>query len=263
MKIILSLILLFSGYISAMESDESIAKKALSVEISAVKEGESKEVAAMCDQSFAQVEKGNYDKALSIATQGLEAYPTDFDMQTYFAMILGDSAGNFSIDLKEKMEKRSKEMFEALVLVIDKKDRRTYYWFLNEYCYRCSNYKRQYELGVQRVNEFWGTKNWNSSGYYSQGVGAANYARELLFKGEKELARDYAQKAVIAWAQYFTLKNTYYNAYVHYAIALAILGSKDEAEKALKRGTEIIQKDHREFQEVREFMSKASELGLI
>ncbi len=161
------------------------------------------------------------------------------------------------------MVQRSKEIFERLVLTIETQDRRTYYWFLNEYCYRLGDYKRQYELGVQRTNEFWGTINWNLWVYYCQGVGAANYARELLFKGEKELAQSYARKAVIAWAQYFTYPNDFYNAYVHYATALAILGSKDEAEKALKRGAEIIQKDHREFQEVREFMSKAGESGLI
>ncbi len=105
MKIILALILFLSGYIGAMESDEAIAKRALGIELSNVKEGESKEAKAFNSQASDQIKKGNYEKALRIITQGLETYPTNFDVQVYFATVLGDSAGEFPFILRKKWYK--------------------------------------------------------------------------------------------------------------------------------------------------------------
>jgi len=62
-------------------------------------------------------------------------------------------------------------------------------------------------------------------------------------------------KAMVSWAQYFTYKNDYYNAYVHYAIALGVLGYKEEMMRALLRSASFINKDltYFEFKEIIDF----------
>lgn len=98
-------------------------------------------------------------------------------------------------------------------------------------------------------------------GYYSQGVGASNYALELYQKGDKKLAQFYAQKALIAWAQCFSYDNNYYNAYVHYALSSGLLGYKEEMLRALQRSAELIHQDlnYPEFKKVIELINKVSE----
>ena len=153
------------------------------------------------------------------------------------------------------MIQRSKQLFERLMKEIDGQPKEASYILKNEYYYRFAKYREQYELGLCGVNEF-GSRCF--LGYYSQGVGAANYARKLLEIGNKQLALDYAQKALIAWAQYFTYKNDYYNPYVHYALALGILGYKEEMMRALRRSASIINQNlcYHEFKDVIDFIEK-------
>lgn len=57
-------------------------------------------------------------------------------------------------------------------------------------------------------------------------------------------------------AQYFTYDHNYYNSYVHYALALGILGYEDEMMKALQRSADLIHKDlsYTEFKDVTDFV---------
>lgn len=109
------------------------------------------------------------------------------------------------------------------------------YLFLNEYYYRYKLHQEQYENGLSAI-EWYAihAKEQLFRGYYFQGVGAANYAKQLIQKGEKELACEYADKAIISWAQHFSHKNDYYNSYVHYGLALGILGHEQEMMRAFK-----------------------------
>ena len=97
-------------------------------------------------------------------------------------------------------------------------------------------------------------------GYYSQGVGASNYAYQLYQEGNQTLAMVYAQKALVAWAQCFSYDNNYYNAYVHYGLTLGILGDKTEMLRALHRGAALIHQDlnYPEFKKVIEMVDKLS-----
>ena len=99
-------------------------------------------------------------------------------------------------------------------------------------------------------------KGWG--GYYSQGVGASNYAYKLYQAGNRALAMVYAQKALVAWAQCLSYDNNYYNAYVHYGLTLGILGDKTEMLRALQRGAELIHQDltYPEFKKVIELIDK-------
>lgn len=89
-------------------------------------------------------------------------------------------------------------------------------------------------------------------GYYSQGVGASNYAYQLYRQGHIKSAHLYAKKALVAWAKCFSYDNTYYNAYVHYALAVGILDNKEDMLRALQRGADLIHQDlnYPEFKKV-------------
>jgi len=222
---------------------------------------ETEEIAEM---AMKKVEELDYDGALALTVDGLEKYPTDFTLQSDLAALLGDHSNNFLSPMKDVMEQRAKEIFDDLIIQSENQPRQVFYPFKNEYFYRFAKYKEQYELGLQRVNEYWGTDEWmalGAKGYYCQGVGASNYARELLKQGNKKLALDYVQKAIVAWAQCFSYKNDYYNSYVHYALALGILGYKVEMMRALEHSAAIIGRDlsYLEFQEVIQFISEAEE----
>ena len=124
---------------------------------------------------------------------------------------------------------------------------------------------------MARVNAYWGTKEWlakgfgyypqGMGGYYSQGVGASNYAYKLSREGHKNLSQVYAQKALVAWAQCFSYDNRYYNAYVHYALALGVLGYKEDMLNALQRGADLIHQDlsYPEFEKVIESVNQIPE----
>ncbi len=168
-------------------------------------------------------------------------------------MVLGDYTMQMQGPLKQPMLEKSKAVFKKLMKEVDNQPLGVVFYFKNEYFARFEEYKAQYENGVARINAYWGKKEWlakgfgyyplGMGGYYSEGVGAANYAYEQYKKGHKKLAQQYAEKALVAWAQCFSYDNTYYNAYVHYALTLGILGHKEEMLRALQRGADLIHQD--------------------
>lgn len=223
--------------------------------------GQAKEVSKRASQ---KVHECNYEEAINITLEGLKKYPKNFTLQSDLAYLLSDcaevSAPDFmSEDLKNKMMYRSDQLFNKLMGEVDKQPKADVYRFKNEYFYHFRLHREQYELGVQRVADYWGTADWLTSGfggYYSQGVGAARYAQQLMQKGDRQLALDYAQKAIVAWAQFFGYCNDYYNAYVHYALALGILGYQEEMIRALERSASLIKRDlnYFEFKNVIDFV---------
>lgn len=238
------------------ESAENLVERALKTDLPKTDSSAPDKAYQINLQAFAKVREGNYENALEIVLNGLQQFPRYFGFQKHLATLLGDYSSHFSGTFKEAMLNRSKEIFNKLMKELDGHSRSRMYSFKNEYYFRFGMHCEQYELGLERVKEYFNTADWQDEGtwgYYSQGVGAAQYAKELLLQGNKNLAFDYAQKALVAWAQFFSYDNRYYNAYVHYALALGILGYKDEMLKALQRGREIIKKDHLEFQEVEKF----------
>lgn len=246
--------------------NENVVKQALQLELPITDKQIAEEARDFRWQAILKVkEEGNYGKALVINLQGLQKYPKSFILQDHFASLIGDYASMFDSPLKERMLQKSKDVYERLIHEVEGQPRRFYYSFMNEYYFRLAKYKEQYELGLQKVAEYWGTKEWEVFGiwgYYSQGVGAANYAKELLKQGKRELALEYAQKALVAWAQCFSYDNTYYNAYVHHGLALGILGHKEEMMKALKRGAQIIKNDlnYVEFKDVIDFIDESEKI---
>jgi tetratricopeptide (TPR) repeat protein len=208
------------------------------------------------------IEKGNYQEALEIVYKGLAVYPQSFMLQTYFAALIGDLSEQYTHPLKQKMIEKSKQAFNKLLSESAVQPKRDMYRFKNEYYYRFGLHEQQYISGQKMVDDYWKTPEWLTqdglSGYYYQGVGATYYAKQSLLQDKKQLALEYAHKALVAWAQYFSWENNFYNAYVHYALALGILGNTKEMMHALQRGADLIKKDlsYHEFQEVITFVGK-------
>lgn len=203
----------------------------------------------------------NYKDAILIVMSYLERFPENFAIQSYFAALTGDYSELTEEPFKQQLIDNAKNIFNRLRQESVNQSKDTLCLFTNEYCYRFALYKEQYENGLEAVAHYWETPEkltCGVRGYYYQGVGAANYAKILWLEGNKALATEYAHKAVVAWAQYFSHKNNYYNAYVHYALALGVLGHKEEMMRALKHSAQLINRDldYQEFKDVTEFFDK-------
>lgn len=244
---------------------DSVEERALKMELPPVGKVLCQEAQDIVKKAFKKVEKCSYHEALEILMLGLQKYPNNFILQSQFASVLGDLAETHCSDvLKDRMIAKSKELFEKLMHELQGQPQIEVFRFKNEYFYRFAQYKNQYENGKERVTYYWNKPEWDAKvygGYYCQGVGAAHYAKELILQRKKQEGREYAQKALVAWAQYFSYENDYYNAYVHYALALGILGYKDEMMRALQHSASLIKKDlsYREFTEVTDFIKMAEE----
>jgi tetratricopeptide (TPR) repeat protein len=222
-----------------------------------------KEATKIYQQVIEAVSKADYENALNISACEVKKHPNSFMAQMCLAAILGDYSELFAEPLKSSMIQKSKQMFEKLMGEVSFQPKKLAYKFKNEYYFRLGKHKEQYENGLEMLNDFYNTTEYNddicAAAYYNQGVGAAHYAKLLLLAGKRKEALEYAQKAIIAWAQYFSLVNTYYNSYVHYGLALGILGKKDEMMRALERSANLINRDlnYTEFKDVIDFINNS------
>lgn len=241
------------------EQKDTIIERALNLTLPSTSTTHTDEVDAFCTAASSKINACHYEEAINIILAGLEQFPDNFTLQSYLAALVGDTSEITPMSLQERMVDWAKAQFARLIQDAEHQPREAFYTLHNEYCYRFALYKEQYQIGCARVNEFWATDAWQTSGvkgYYCQGVGAANYARVLMQQGDTTLAQEYAHKAIIAWAQYFSYTHDYYNAYVHYALALGILGQTEEMYRALERSASIIGRDldYHEFKEVIDFV---------
>lgn len=246
------------------EQKDAIIERALNLALPPTSTVHADAVDAMNTAIINKVHKCKYEEAIEITLAGLEQYPDNFTLQADLAALIGDTSEITPMPLQERMVAWAKAQFLRLIQDAEHQPREAFYTLYNEYCYRFALYKEQYEIGCTRVDEFWATDAWQSSGvkgYYCQGVGAANYARVLMQQGDTALAQEYAHTAIIAWAQYFSYTHDYYNAYVHYALALGILGQTEEMYRALERSASIIERDldYHEFKEVIDFIAATAQ----
>lgn len=199
-----------------------------------------------------EVENANYGKAISLLTPLYNRYPRDFKVAKTYAMALGDYAECLKGARRTALKNRSRRLLLGL---LKKMGNLRWEWNIsarNEYYYHTGQFRKQYLLGREAAA---GGRNW---GYYGQGVGAANYAYEHALTGRRRLAAVWASRAIIAWESFMRFKADYYNAYVHYALALGILGRNQDMAAALKKSGMLSGKpdSYREFAEVREKVSK-------
>lgn len=196
----------------------------------------------------------DYKKATGILAPAYKKYPRAWNVARTYAMVLGDYAEEVGGARQKALKKRSCALLAGLLI----KTRGVRWEYVisarNEYYYHSAQFEKQYALGLEAAV---GGHRW---AYYTQGVGAANYAYVHAEKGRARLAALWAARAVVAWEEFFKYKDDYYNAYVYYALALGILGRIKEMEDALKKSAKLSKKpgSYREFAEVRRKISDLS-----
>ena len=89
---------------------------------------------------------------------------------------------------------------------------------------------KEEKLGAQR------------GGYYSQGVGAAQLAKNYGLSGKKKLALRWAKKSEQVWLKFFKLDPNWYNSYFFYAMSLAYQNRLKDCDKAFEKAARIAKK---------------------
>ena len=206
-------------------------------------------------ECWAFIKKANYKKATAHAKLGFKLFPDDTIAQFTYYSIMADYALSEDSLKFNKMHKEAtqgmKKLFKKTsgrgISIAFKKVMK------NEYYFQTKQYKKQYYLGItgyQRSKDF--------HDMYSAGVGGAQHALVLARKKNYRMAKNWAQKSVDAWKIYLDNHKTYYNPYVHLALAYGILGKKKEMMSSLKTSSKLCKKplSYREFQEVREWVDE-------
>ncbi|HEV2601796.1 MAG TPA: hypothetical protein VGT41_05910 [Candidatus Babeliales bacterium] len=211
-------------------------------------------------QALRATSDGDYEKSLATILHGLEKFPQSFTLQTYLAISIAHFSKLYNEPFKNILEKISKTVFDKLMNEVDEQPKADSYNFKNEYFHRFGMYLEQYEAGIAMMYDYWRTPEWThyaATAYYRQAVGATCHAKELLLKGKRKHALIQAQTALVAWAQHFNYADASHNALVHYALALGILGYRQEMMHALHQSAHLINKDldYIEFQEIITFIN--------
>lgn len=205
------------------------------------------------DGAWKAIMDADYKKAVSFLTPAYKRYPKDFRVINFYASTFADYGESQPEAKRRALKRRGCKLLFGLLRRLHGVSRELSYSTRNEYYYHSAQHDKQYRLGLESVRA--GSK-W---GYYSQGVGAAWHAYSHASKGCKYFAKLWAKRAVRAWENYFKFKADYYNAYVHYALALGILGRKVDMEAALKKSGRLSGKPD-SYQEFRDIKKKVSRL---
>lgn len=205
------------------------------------------------------IKKAEYKNATKHAKLGLKMFPDDTIAAFNYYSIMADYA-------LSKETKEFKQMHKEATLGMKKLFKRTSgrgisrnfkNLMKNEYYYQTKQYKKQFYLGVNLYK-----RHGDKHDMYSAGVGAANLALKFARLKNKKMADLWAKKSVESWEVYFEINKTYYNPYVHYALALGILGRKKEMMKSLKTSSKLCKKpmSYKEFAETIKWVSEISYL---
>lgn len=206
------------------------------------------------------IEKAEYKNATKHAKLGLKMFPDDTIAAFNYYSIMADYALSSQSKAFKKMHKEAVlGMKKLLGKTSGRGISRNYKKVMkNEYYYQTKQYKKQYYLGVNFYK-----RSGNKHDMYSAGVGAANFALEFARKNNKRMADLWAKKAVDSWEVYFEINKKYYNPYVHYALALGLLGRKKEMMKSLKTSSKLCKKPmtYKEFVETITWVGEISYLN--
>lgn len=203
------------------------------------------------DAAWKAIQAADYRKAINILTRVYKKYPKDSRVVSFYASTLADFGYSLPKAKQEALRKRACVLLKGVLGRLRWSSRELAYSTRNEYYYHSRQHDKQYYLGIEFVKA--GVKR----AYYSQGVGAAWHAYPHAKAGRWYLARLWAKRAVRAWENLFKFHDKYYNSYVHYALALGILGRMKDMEAALERSAHLSGKpaSYKEFAEVREKIS--------
>jgi len=173
-------------------------------------------------------------------------------MQSAYASILGDYSEQLSPRQRQRGKGQAVRLLRVLLHRLRGVEEIEAFRSRNEYYYHSGQFKKQYSLGREGVSRGM------VRAVYSQGVGAAWHAKQLAEMRKPRLARLWATKSVKAWKVFFRRVPDYYNAYVHYALAVGILDRPEEMDRARRVAGRLSRRpaSYREFREVRAIVGR-------
>ncbi|MBI2363179.1 MAG: hypothetical protein HYV15_07335 [Elusimicrobia bacterium] len=202
---------------------------------------------------FAPILKADYHAALKKAALWRKRHPGDFYLAARYASVLGDFAEECPPAARRRHRAESiRLMRDLLRRTACRPSPRVLGMLKNEYYWQTKQRRKQYRLGVDEARRGY------KGGHYSQGVGAAWHALELAQRGRRTDAGRWAARAVTAWKRFAKANPSYYNQFVHRALAEGVRGDIEAMESCLRLGARLARKplDYREFEEVREAVRK-------
>lgn len=172
-------------------------------------------------------EKGGAARRLARAF--LRRYPDDFRSRYYFAVSLSEITSGLS---KKEIARNKKRTVALLGRMMRTRRRLTpdeahdleneYYWFSEQP-------KRQYELGLRKLEER------APRGYYSCGVGAAMMALKAARAGNAAARDLWSKRSLDAWSCYHTEFGERFGSVIFEAVARGAAGDLTMMEKRLRR----------------------------
>ncbi len=213
-------------------------------------EGESEKVLNELKLIWKDANRSNhYRIAAKKASRLFKKYPTSFRLQSFYAMLLGDAAVEFSEKLRGEVQLISVKIMEKLIEQTEGQTPDSIAHLKNEYFWQTAQHLRQFRLGESEVAA-------GRKGYYSMLVGGAWYAHQLMGFDRIALARRWAKKSIEAWKEFRKYNTTNNNSYYHYALALGILGRLKEMDQVLTtyRKQVNISAEHKELVELKDMI---------
>jgi hypothetical protein len=270
-----SFLLLSILSIKLLASDTDIAQKVIAFQIQPIYQESYPEkihaAFALNDEAYKSIfYHGDYGAALEKFLVTLEQYPGDWRTQIFFAAITRFYAEKFQEPLKSKLIEKSQQIIikvrQEMQPFYDKLSLGDQDYVTDEYYWAMGMYKEQFELATQALQEISPHAKNKTFTYFVtyiwQGLGATHYARQLYEQGKQEQAAQWAQVGRIAWENALQYSNPrfegeYFAPYIHYALALGILGEKEAMMKNLNHAGQLLNNhNHFEIKNVLDWMSQ-------
>jgi hypothetical protein len=179
-----------------------------------------------------------YKTAYKFLTKISSSYPSSYYIASMLATLNAEDAFVLPEVQKKKIFAQAAKKLRPLLYSTKGATERLKGRNINEYYWFSEQHKKQYLFGKKEVAL--GINN----GFYSQGVGAANYAYNLFKEGKKTVGLRWAQKSQIMWEKYFEkVANDYHDAWYWYALALGLQGKDKEMNAALKKSAKLAKKN--------------------
>lgn len=198
-----------------------------------------------------KVLRGQYSAALRVARKALKQHPDNFVCLYQYAKLLGDWADELPKQKQKLYKKEATKILKKLTRRLAGKSWELRFGICLNYYYQSKEFHKMYAYGsrIVRVD--------GQRALYSQGLGACLLSYDYFLKGRALASQSWAQKSVRSWKKYNLASEKYYFAHYTYAKALALLGAKASAYKALKSAARLSRRKLSawEFKDVIELLS--------
>lgn len=176
---------------------------------------------------------GQYGKAYKVAKNLHQKHPSIFIFAYYEAVMTAEDEASFTSKQVDQRFKLAAKKLKKLISKFRKINPAYKRALRNEYFWFSKQPYKQYRLGISEQKKSY--PNAKRSGYYSQGVGAAQLAKQFALQNKKSIAVRWAKKSEQAWIKFHKIDPTWANSYSFYAMSLAFQNRLKDFEMAMTK----------------------------